>query len=191
MSWAGGLPLELLLEAEAVAEIDLCFSSLDIFGLAPRFRRAAESGAGAGAATGPPLALIQSLRAREQNLPFLPLQIPEGSAMMERCPALSRQTDARTGRKVALVEAREIDVFCLHAPRADTAGNVEIYGAQALDKIQAGRGPAGSRDGGGDRAGRRADGRPPQPDPPAQPGQRHRACTGRRLSVFLPARLCD
>ena len=28
--WAGGLPLELLLEADAVAEIDLCFSSLDI-----------------------------------------------------------------------------------------------------------------------------------------------------------------
>ena len=36
VSWAGGLPLELLLEADAVASIDLCFSSLDIFGLPPR-----------------------------------------------------------------------------------------------------------------------------------------------------------
>ena len=35
--WAGGLPLELLLEAETVAAIDICFSSLDIFGLPPRF----------------------------------------------------------------------------------------------------------------------------------------------------------
>ena len=43
-AWAGGLPLELLLEAGAVAEIDICFSGLDIFGLAPRFRKVAESG---------------------------------------------------------------------------------------------------------------------------------------------------
>ncbi len=32
-SWAGGLALEYLLEAVAVASVDLCFSSLDIFGL--------------------------------------------------------------------------------------------------------------------------------------------------------------
>ena len=43
VSWAGGLPLEILLEADAVAEIDICFSSLDIFGLPPRFRAAAEA----------------------------------------------------------------------------------------------------------------------------------------------------
>ncbi len=137
LSWAGGLPLEMLLEAECVASIDICFSSLDIFGLAPRFRKVAESGA-IPVTDWPALALIQSLRAREQNLPFLPMQIPEGSSMMDICPALTEHTDARTGRKVALVEPREIDVFCLHAPRADAAGNVEIYGAQALDKIQAG-----------------------------------------------------
>lgn len=39
VSWAGGLPLELLLEADAVAEIDVCFSSLDIFGLPRAFGR--------------------------------------------------------------------------------------------------------------------------------------------------------
>jgi len=137
LSWAGGLPLEMLLEAGCVASIDICFSSLDIFGLAPRFRAAAESGE-IPVADWPALALIQSLRAREQNLPFLPMQVPEGSSMMERCPALTPFTDPSSGREVALVEASELDVFCLHAPRADTQGNVEIYGAQALDKIQAG-----------------------------------------------------
>ena len=40
VSWAGGLPLEMLLEAGAVESIDICFSSLDIFGLPPRFRAA-------------------------------------------------------------------------------------------------------------------------------------------------------
>lgn len=136
-AWAGGLPLEMLLEADAVAEIDICFSSLDIFGLAPRFRAVAEAGS-LPVRDWPALALIQSLRAREQNLPFMPMQIPAGSAMMERCPALSAHHDERTGRDIALVEAREIDVLLLHAPRADTEGNVEIYGAQALDLVQIG-----------------------------------------------------
>lgn len=136
-SWAGGLPLELLLEADAVAEIDICFSSLDIFGLAPRFRAVAEDGR-LPVNDWPALALIQALRAREQNLPFMPMQVPEGSTMMARCPALHPHRDARTGRDIAVVEAREIDVLLLHAPRADAAGNVEIYGAQALDLAQVG-----------------------------------------------------
>lgn len=42
VSWGGGIPLEILLGADAVAEIEFCFSSLDIFGPAPMFRRARE-----------------------------------------------------------------------------------------------------------------------------------------------------
>lgn len=137
LSWAGGLALEFLLEAKMIAKIDICFSSLDIFGLAPRFRKAVESGQIA-MNDWPALALISAFRAREQNLPFLPMQIPQGSSMMERCPAMRPYTDPVSGQTLALVEAREIDAFLLHAPRADTSGNVEIYGAHALDKTQAG-----------------------------------------------------
>ncbi|SMY09750.1 CoA-transferase [Flavimaricola marinus] len=137
LSWAGGLPLEFLLEAGAVSQIDICFSSLDIFGLAPRFRKAVEGGT-VPMNDWPALALINAFRAREQNLPFLPMQKPEGSAVSERCPALRPWTDPVSGRDLMLVEAREIDVFLMHAARADTSGNIEIYGAHALDKVQAG-----------------------------------------------------
>lgn len=131
-AWAGGLPLELLLEANAVSSIDICFSSLDIFGLAPKFRDVAENRR-VPVRDWPALAMIQGLRAAQQNLPFMPVQLPEGSTMIERCPAVSYHRDARTGRVVGLVEAQVIDTVLLHAPRADTAGNVEIYGARALD----------------------------------------------------------
>ena len=137
LSWAGGLALEFLLEAESIVSADICFSSLDIFGLAPRFRKAVETGA-VEVNDWPALALISAFRSREQNLPFLPMQVPEGSSMMERCPAMRPYTDPVSGRDLALVEAREIDVFLMHAARADTSGNVEIYGAHALDKSQAG-----------------------------------------------------
>jgi len=131
-AWAGGLPLELLLEANAVSSIDICFSSLDIFGLAPRFRDVAENRK-LPINDWPALSMIQGLRAAQQNLPFMPVQLPEGSTMMERCPAVRFHRDDRTGRLIGLVEAQIIDTVLLHAPRADTAGNVEIYGARALD----------------------------------------------------------
>jgi glutaconate CoA-transferase subunit A len=136
-AWAGGLPLELLLEAEAVAEIEICFSSLDIFGLAPRFRKVAEEGIIC-VRDWPALALIQGLRAAQQNLPFMPVQIPAGSDMMARCPALRPYRDLDSARDIALVSAQTIDTLLVHAPRADAAGNVEIFGAKALDLAQVG-----------------------------------------------------
>jgi len=131
-AWAGGLPLELLLEAGAVESIDICFSSLDIFGLAPRFREAAETGR-VPIRDWPALAMIQGLRASQQNLPFMPVQLPEGSTMVERCPAVRFHRDARTGDVIGLVDAQDIDTVLLHAARADQHGNVEIIGAKALD----------------------------------------------------------
>lgn len=132
VSWAGGLPLELLLEAEAVASIDICFSSLDIFGLPPRFRAAAEN------STVPvndwtALAMIQALRAAEQNLPSMPFQIPAGSDMMDRVPGALTIRDPLSGDAVGLIPPLVIDTVVLHASRADESGNVEIVGARALD----------------------------------------------------------
>lgn len=77
MRWAGGLPLEMLLEANAVAEIDLCFSSLDTLGLPPKFRTAAESSA-IPVRDWTVLTMIQAPRAAQQNLPSMPFQLPQG-----------------------------------------------------------------------------------------------------------------
>lgn len=132
VSWAGGLPLELLLEAEAVAEIDICFSSLDIFGLPPRFRAVAEKN------TLPvrdwtALAMIQALRAAQQNLPSMPFQLPVGSDMLARVPGAVGTVDIVDGSAVGVIPALRIDTLVLHAQRADESGNVQIIGPRALD----------------------------------------------------------
>ncbi|MCB1495090.1 MAG: CoA-transferase [Bauldia sp.] len=132
VSWAGGLPLEMLLEAEAVASIDLCFSSLDIFGLPPRFRAVAEAGA-VPVSDWTALGMIQALRAAEQNLPSLPFQLPEGSDMMARMPGAATVDDPASGEAVGVVPPLRLDTVVLHAPRADALGNVAIVGARALD----------------------------------------------------------
>lgn len=135
--WAGGLPLELLLEANAVAEIDLCFSSLDIFGLPPRFRAAAETGA-IPVRDWTALAMIQALRAAQQNLPSMPFQLPDGSDMLARVPGASARPDPIAGTDTGFIPPLRLDAFVVHAQRADESGNVQIVGPRALDFAMAG-----------------------------------------------------
>src|ERR1051325_10222390 len=76
-SWGGGLPLELFLEANAVRKLIFCFSSLDVFGLAPRFRDALESKR-IEIEEWTALAMAQALHAAHFNLPEMPFQLPLG-----------------------------------------------------------------------------------------------------------------
>ncbi len=132
-SWGGGLPLEMLLLADKIARIDLCFSSLEIFGLPPRFRALAEAGT-IPLADWPALAMIGSLEAAMRNLPAMPVQLPLGSDLARTCPGLTPTGDGRT----AMAAAVRPDVALFHAPYADASGNIAIYGARALDVLLSG-----------------------------------------------------
>lgn len=131
-AWAGGLALEMLLEADAVASIDLCFSSLDIFGLPPRFRAVAEAER-LPVRDWTALAMIEALRAAQQNLPVGLFQLPDGSAMMEKVPGALTVPDPIAGEAIGAIPPLPLDTVLLHAPRADASGNVQIIGARALD----------------------------------------------------------
>jgi glutaconate CoA-transferase subunit A len=136
-AWAGGLPLEILLEAETVGLIDICFSSLDIFGLPPRFRAVAEAER-LPVRDWTALAMIEALRAAQQNLRSRNFQLPAGSSMMERIPGASEVRDPLSGRAVGAIPPLVLDTVLLHAPRADESGNVQIVGARALDLAMVG-----------------------------------------------------
>ena len=80
--WGGGLPLEMLLEAGAVSKATLCFSSLDIFGQAPRFQAAAQDGT-IELIEWTAHAFAQALSAGKRRLPSEPFTWPTGSDLAD------------------------------------------------------------------------------------------------------------
>jgi glutaconate CoA-transferase, subunit A len=132
VSWGGGLALELLLEAGAVRKLVFCFSSLDIFGLSPRFREALEKNT-IEVEEWSALAMIQGLHAAHFNLPEMPFQLPHGSDLMSAGDFWIYGNSRFTQQPVGVARRLDVDVLLLPAQRADTDGNIEIQGARGFD----------------------------------------------------------
>ncbi|CAN5825747.1 hypothetical protein BH24CHL4_BH24CHL4_12540 [soil metagenome] len=130
--WGGSLGLEILLEGGCVGRIGLCFNSLDVFGLSPRFRKAVESGE-------IPMedltdtVLMEGHRAAQYGMDSMSFVLPLGSQLLERTTMGSEHPDPLTGRQIGAAEPIPLDATLLHAQRADEDGNVEIQGARNLD----------------------------------------------------------
>lgn len=133
-SWGGGIPLEILLGAGAISKIVFCFSSLDIFGLAPLFRQALEEDR-VSYEEWPAFAFSAALEAAKQNLPSMPFRIPRGSDLFDQGLDILRSPDSTPGVPIGLAPRRDLDVFVMHAQRADEAGNIEIHGARGMDAL--------------------------------------------------------
>ena len=137
IAWSGGLALELFLQKKSINKINVCFSSLDIFGLAPSFRKVGEDKS-VPIVDWSALGLIKALRAGQQNLDSEIFQYPLGSDLPNKTKFCKKFIDPYTKKLFAVVPAIKIDNFLLHATRADEEGNVEIHGPRALDTIMAG-----------------------------------------------------
>ena len=137
ISWSGGLALELFLQKNSIKKIQICFSSLDIFGLAPTFRKVCEDQS-IPVVDWSALGLIKALRAGQQNIDSEIFQYPWGSDLPQKTNYCKKFIDPRTKNTFAIVPSLKINNFLLHATRADEEGNVEIHGPRALDTIMAG-----------------------------------------------------
>jgi len=68
------------------------------------------------------------------NLPFAVLRGYQGSSLTSRSPTISTVTCPFTGEQLAAVAAINPDVSIIHAQRADTAGNVQLWGIVGVQK---------------------------------------------------------
>lgn len=133
---AASIAPDLLIGAGCAAEVHCVFITLEEFGLAPAFRRAAETGSvRIFEMDGPGFA--GALRAAACDLPFG--LIPDMCTDLPKVnPARYRPYPVPQGqRRLLAVQPLAPDVTIIHGQAADAHGNVQLYGPPAFDVLLA------------------------------------------------------
>lgn len=132
VGWSGGIPLEMLIAAKSVSKIKFCFSSLDLFGLAPVFRKALEDKS-IEAEDWTAISLISALRAGQAGFHSAIIPRAPGSEVYDRSGYCREVSDPWSNQSLSLARSLPLDFSLIHASRADEEGNIEILGSQHLD----------------------------------------------------------
>jgi glutaconate CoA-transferase subunit A len=131
---AHGIDVDLLVAAGAIGIVEESYVGYEQdFGLAPAYRRAAESGTIAVRETCC-YTLLQQLRAAEYGVPFLPVRGVIGTGIRDLHPEYAEITSPFGGERLLAVPALAPDVALIHAPLADRHGNVHLTKPFVLDE---------------------------------------------------------
>lgn len=133
---AGAYDVDLLCGVGAASVVSAGFIGYEtVFGLAPMYRRAVESGA-AEAREHACYTIIAGLRAASQGVPLMPLNGLQGSDLVG-LRGFKSVTDPYTGQDVLVVPAITPDVALIHVQAADQEGNARIVGSVFEDELMA------------------------------------------------------
>lgn len=131
---AHSIDVDLLIAAGAVSVCEESYVGFEQdLGLAPAFRRGAESGA-VEVRESSCVVMLTQLRAAEMGVPFLPVRGLLGGDLLTLHPEWGTVTCPFTGQKLAAVPALAPDIALLHAPIGDAAGNLHIDQPYVLDE---------------------------------------------------------
>lgn len=132
---AHGVDVDLLVAAGAVGTVEESYVGYEQdFGLAPAYRRAAESGS-IKLRESCCYTLLQQLRAAEYGIPFMPVRGILGSGILGLHPEYAEiASPFGGGERLVAVPALAPDVALLHAPLADRRGNVHLTRPLVLDE---------------------------------------------------------
>lgn len=135
---AHGIDVDLLIAAGGVAVCEESYIGFEQdLGLAPAYRRAAESGTVAVRESCCATILAQ-LRAAELGVPFLPVRGVKGSDIRRLHPEYSELQCPFTGETLVVVPPLRPDVALIHAPVGDRRGNLHLDQPYVLDERFAG-----------------------------------------------------
>ena len=126
-TFVGGIEIDMLIAGGCASEIKSCFVGMEIFGMAPHYRKAVESGA-----IKPSIAL--GLKCSYLKVPFMPLKGIIGTDFPKVRDDIKQFEDPlESGTQLMALPKIDLDVAILHVPFADEYGNGNIPGAVWLD----------------------------------------------------------
>jgi glutaconate CoA-transferase subunit A len=133
---AGSYDIDLLSAAGCAASVSAGYVGYEsVFGLAPAYRRAVESGAVV-ANEHACYTVIAGLRAAIQGVPFMPVAGLLGSDLLA-ARGFRTIADPYTGEEVVAVPVLKPDVAIIHVHEADELGNALIVGSKFEDVLMA------------------------------------------------------
>ncbi|MFX1454005.1 MAG: CoA transferase subunit A [Promethearchaeota archaeon] len=132
-TFVGGLDVDMLIAGECISEVRSCFVGMEIFGMAPNYRKAVETGS-IKVSEESEATIALGLRASYLKVPFMPLKGIIGTDMPKvRSDIKQIEDPLGSGTQVMAVPKIDLDVAIIHTPYADEYGNGNIPGAVWMD----------------------------------------------------------
>jgi len=132
-TFVGGIEVDMLIGGGCVSEVKSCFVGMEIFGMAPHYRKAVESGS-IRISEESEATIALGLRSSYLKVPFMPLKGIIGTDLPKVREDIKQIEDPLgSGTQLMAVPKIDLDVAILHVPYADEFGNGNIAGAVWMD----------------------------------------------------------
>lgn len=132
-TFVGGIEVDMLVAANCVSEVRACFVGMEIFGMAPHYRKAVESGL-IKVSEESEASIALGLKSSYLKVPFMPLKGMIGTDFPKVRKDIKQFEDPLgSGTQLMALPKIDLDIAILHVPFADEYGNANIAGAVWMD----------------------------------------------------------
>jgi len=132
-TFVGGLEVDMLIAEGCVSKVKACFVGMEMFGMAPNYRKAVESG-NVAISEETEASIALGLKSSYLKVPFMPLRGIIGTDFPKVRDDIKQFEDPLgSGTQLMALPKIDLDVAILHVPFADEFGNGNIAGAVWMD----------------------------------------------------------
>jgi len=132
-TFVGGIEIDMLVAAGCASKVRACFVGMEIFGMAPHYRKAVESGS-LKVSEESEASIALGLKGSYLKVHFMPLKGMIGTDFPKVRNDIKQFEDPLgSGTQLMALPKIDLDVAILHVPYADQYGNGNIAGAVWLD----------------------------------------------------------
>jgi glutaconate CoA-transferase subunit A len=132
-TFVGGIEVDMLVGAGCVSKVRASFVGMEMFGMAPHYRKAVESGK-VKVSEESEASIALGLRSSYLKVPFMPLKGMIGTDIPKvRDDVKQFEDPLGSGTQLMALPKIDLDVAILHVPYADEYGNGNITGAVWMD----------------------------------------------------------
>ncbi|TFG02396.1 MAG: hypothetical protein EU539_13140, partial [Promethearchaeota archaeon] len=132
-TFVGGIEVDMLIAGGCISEVKASFVGMEVFGMAPHYRAAIESGE-IKVSEESEASIALGLKCSYLKVPFMPLKGIIGTDFPKVRNDITQFEDPLgSGTQLMALPKIDLDVAILHVPYADEFGNGNIAGAVWLD----------------------------------------------------------